>query len=281
MLEYFKKNKWFFPIGLLIFLVPLALNLFFIYGDVKTGTELGNVEWLAFWGSYLGGAATLFAVFLTLSQNMKVIKQNKKIIIQNQENLNFQEERSRIALMPYIDVRVLIDPDLHKSKLQPPNGFITLYNQDSATVRSDLPKHYHEIIELSGLEETKSNGVITLRASKINFVRIIMTQKAPNLARNIELSVCKNGDQEKTGLYLTPSFVLASGESVKLPILFDRDFREGDYKFTLSFEDIEGRSYKQFFTILHKGNAGYSFFPVSSPKLQNDSSAKLDAKTKI
>lgn len=92
MLEFFKQNKWFIPTSLMLVLIPLILNLFFIYGNVGTGAELGNVEWLGFWGSYLGGVATLTAVCLTLMQNMKVIKQNEQIIIQNQANLSFQDE---------------------------------------------------------------------------------------------------------------------------------------------------------------------------------------------
>lgn len=33
------------------------------------GMNIGSVEWLAFWGSYLGGKATLIAVCFTLRQN--------------------------------------------------------------------------------------------------------------------------------------------------------------------------------------------------------------------
>lgn len=267
LLEFFNKNQTFIMILLFIFLTPLVLNLLFLYGNVETGTELGNVEWLAFWGSYLGGAATLIAVCLTLSQNMKVIKQNEKIIIQNQENINFQEERSRIAIMPYIDVRVVLDKELHKSTLEPPNGFIILSNQDSATVNSSLPEKYHQIIELGMIKKIEGNGLITMRSSDINFVRLIMTQKAPSLARNVQLSVCDIEYQEETKINLTPLFVLASGERVKLPVLFDEDWPVANYKFILSFEDIEGHSYEQSFSIQHKGSGGYSFSPISSPKL--------------
>ncbi|MBS4194160.1 hypothetical protein [Lederbergia citri] len=150
MRQFFKDNKWIIPISLLIVLIPVGLNIFYIYGDLNTGKDLGNAEWLAFWGSYLGGAATLIAVCLTLSQNMKVIKQNEKIFIQNQENLKFQEERSRIALMPYIEVMVSLDEDmsLHKTKLHPPNGFIILKNKnDAIRFSSDFPEKYHQTIE--------------------------------------------------------------------------------------------------------------------------------------
>ncbi|WP_066302086.1 hypothetical protein [Bacillus sp. FJAT-29937] len=270
--KFFKENKWVIPISVLLVLIPWGINLFFKYGDLETGKNLSNVEWLAFWGSYLGGAATLTAVCLTLSQNMKVIKQNEKIIIQNQENLNFQEERSRIALMPYIEVRIFIDEELklHKAKLQPPNGFITLsHNQDSKIISSDLPKKYHQIIDLGMIKEINDDRVTISRSSNINFVRLIMTQKAPSLARNIEISVTTEGEQDETKKYLTPPFLLACGESVTLPILFDENLPRGVYKFNVSFEDIEGRIYEQFFSIQHKGSDGYRFTPINNPKLRN------------
>lgn len=159
---------------------------------------------------------------------------------------------------------------LHKTKLQPPNGFITLSNnQDSKKFISDLPKKYHQIIESGMTQESKADGVTVLRSTNINFVRLIMTQEAPSLARNIQLSVCMNGEQEETKKYLTPPFLLASEESVNLPVLFDKDWPEGEYKFIVSFEDIEGRSYEQSFSIQHKGSDNYSFTPINNPELQN------------
>lgn len=255
-----KQFKWIIIILTLalIVLIPVCLNIFFINGDLNTGKDLGNVEWLAFWGSYLGGAATLTAVCLTLSQNMRVIKQN--------------EERSRIALMPYIEVMVSLDDDmtLHKTRLHPPNGFIILTNDhDDKRFRSDFPKKYHQIIDSQWVQETGGDGVTSLRKANVNFVRLIMTQKAPSLARNIQLSVCLVVEQEETRIYLNPPFVLATMESVKLPIFFDKDWSEGEYKFIVSFEDIEGRSYEQFFTIQHKGSHNYSFTPINKPELQN------------
>ena len=267
MRQCYKDNKWIIPILILIVfvLIPVCLNMFFRYGDLNTGKDLGNVEWLAFWGSYLGGIATLIAVCLTLSQNMKVIKQN-------QENLRFQEERSRIALMPYIEVMVSLDEDmsLHKTTLHPPNGFIILTNNNYVKrFSSNFPEKYHQIIESKCVKEESSNGGDTTRLANCNFIRLIMTQKAPSLARNTQLSVCLVVDQEEKRIYLNPPFLLAAMESVKLPIFFDEDWSEGEYKFIISFEDIEGRSYDQFFTIQHQGNFAYSFTPISAPELQN------------
>jgi hypothetical protein len=273
MQDFFQENKWFILIAILITFTPVALNLFFLYGDVDTGEELGNVEWLAFWGSYLGGTATLIAVYLTLNQNMQVIKQNEQIIIQNQHNLIFQEERSRVTLMPYIDVRVFVDKEFHMKTLQPPNGFIILSQGNSVIYKSVLSKNYQKIIERGMIEETESDGVITSSLSPINFILLVMTQKAPSIARNIKLSVHKKGKLREKSIYLTPDFVMASGEIITLPILFDKSWPEGDYCFILSLKDIEGRQYEQCFSIQHKGMKGYSFYPVSSPKLVEQTTA--------
>ncbi|MEK3977402.1 hypothetical protein MKZ20_21440 [Psychrobacillus sp. FSL K6-2684] len=272
MRQFYKDNKWIIPILTLILFFPVCLNIFFIYGDLNTGKDLRNVEWLAFWGSYLGGAATLIAVCLTLSQNMKFFKQNEKIFIQNQKSLIFQEERSRIALMPYIEVMVSLDEDmsLHKTKLHPPNGFITLSNNnDNKRFSSNFPNKYHKSIESGWIEESIGNGVESLRRANHNFIRLVMTQKAPSLARNIQLSVCVIEGGEEKRIYLHPPFVLATMEKVKLPIFFDENWGEGEYKFIVSFEDIEGRGYEQFFTIHHKKSLNYSFNAISEPKLTN------------
>ena len=247
MKQFCKNNKWIFIFLPLIILIPMCLNIFFINGNLNTGKNLGNVEWLAFWGSYLGGAATLIAVCLTLSQNMKVIKQN--------------EERSRIARMPYIEVMPFLDDDIHTTRLQPPNGFIIFTNNNVDKFRYDFPEKYRQIIE-SG--QTKEPVFNTLRNSNHSFIRLILTQKAPSLARNIQLSV----EQEETRRCLNPPFVLAAMESVKLPIFFDHDCPEGEYKFIVSFEDIEGRSYEQFFTIKHNGGNKYIISPINKPELQ-------------
>lgn len=70
-----------------------------------------------------------------------------------------------------------------------------------------------KIIESGMIEKVEGDGVITMRSSNINLVRLIMTEKAHSLGRNIQLSACINREQEKTSIYLTPKFVLASGES--------------------------------------------------------------------
>lgn len=249
---------------ILFLVIPLGLNLFFLYGDFGSGKGLGNKEWLGFWGSYLGGAATLFAVWLTIRQNEKLIDQNEQTLLQYQQNIEFQEERVRISAMPYIDVNLSLEKDLYKSILQPPNGFIILEDDKTGWITTNLPKKYHKSLE-SSLENINENGLITTVTTDIRLVNLMLNQKAPSLARKIELTT-KRTDTEDELLYLTPYFTLSEGDSVKLPILFDRNFPKGRYEFTLNFEDIEGRPYRQIFYIHHNGGSQYSFEMVSPPE---------------
>lgn len=256
-MDYLKKNKIFYVI-ILFLVIPLGLNLFFIYGDFDSGKGLGNKEWLGFWGSYLGGVATLFAVWLTL-------RQNERIFLQNQQNIEFQEERARISAMPYIDVNLSPDKNLHKSNLQPPNFFIILKDDKTRRTTSNLPKEYHKILESSLENGIDENGISYSKLTDICLVKLGLIQKAPSLARKIELTT-KMFDSKDKPLCLIRDFTLSEGERIQLPILFDRDFPKGRYEFTINFEDIEGRPYRQIFYIQHKGGGKYNYEMVSPPE---------------
>lgn len=256
-MDYLKKNKIFYVI-ILFLAIPLGLNLLFLYGDFGSGKDLGNKEWLGFWGSYLGGVATLFAVWLTL-------RQNERTFLQNQRNIEFQEERARISAMPYIDVYLSLEKDIHKSTLQPPNGFIILKDNKTRWMTADLPKEYHKILESSVEENIDENGVTCVKVTDIYLVKLVLIQKAPSLARSIELTT-KMPDTKDEALYLTPKFTLSEGEKIQLPILFDRGLPKGRYEFTINFEDIEGRPYRQIFYIQHKGGSKIGYEWVSPPE---------------
>ncbi len=65
-----KVVKWILIIGsILILIIPVAVNLL-LYLPVPTPRELGDSEWLSFWGSYiggcLGGICTLLTIYLTI-----------------------------------------------------------------------------------------------------------------------------------------------------------------------------------------------------------------------
>ncbi len=64
---------------LLGLLVPLLLSI--------CVANVGNVEWLAFWGSYLSGIATLVAVYWTINHNSSMVK---KQIANNADMIKYQ-----------------------------------------------------------------------------------------------------------------------------------------------------------------------------------------------
>ena len=62
--------------SILIIAIPFLLDIF-IFGNA-TPSNIENQAWAGFLGSYLGGIATLVAVFITISDNNKKIEEQKK-----------------------------------------------------------------------------------------------------------------------------------------------------------------------------------------------------------
>ncbi|WP_214805764.1 MULTISPECIES: hypothetical protein [unclassified Exiguobacterium] len=263
-MDRLKKNKTIFISVIIFLLIPVVLNIVFIHGAFSSGKDLGNKEWLGFWGSYLGGTATLLAVWLTLRQNKKIIIQNEQILFYNKKGLEFQEEKARLSILPYIDVNIFNNEDIHKLNLQQPSGFIILKRPKESLITNKLSDEYRGILE-NPLEEIHSDGVITTMVIDVCLINLVLTQKSPSLARNIYLTI-EDSNSNTEPLTLTPLFVLSEGEKLQLPILFDRGFPKERYEFTLNFEDIEGRLYKQKFYIHYKRAGNYSFEVVSPPK---------------
>lgn len=89
-----KAVKWILIIGsILILIIPVAVNLL-LYLPVPTPGELGNSEWLSFWGSYiggcLGGICTLLTIYLTIKYYEKQ-DANHKIELEMQNRQHKQE----------------------------------------------------------------------------------------------------------------------------------------------------------------------------------------------
>lgn len=296
-----KNTTWILSLGIFLvtmIFIPILLNdffkngrLFFLFGrGIKTGEDLGNVEWLAFWGSFLGGAATMIAVFLTLRQNTNILKQNdamlklnkdmlknnEKTLEVNKENQEFQEENLRLTHMPYIDVRFLELEDIIDSILLPPSGFVIIKN-DNKTIRKTLDKYYREAVINNFIQgmpsEAKDKLTIEeipfIECEDINFVNILIVQKSSSLAKNLTLSYIKLDESDKELTKVLPPIALASNESIQLPVLFDKDCSKSTFKFIVMYEDIRGYKYEQFFLIQNKGFMGYSYELMSQPTLLN------------
>ena len=82
-----------------IIAIPFLLDIFIFGNAIPSNIE--NQAWAGFLGSYLGGIATLVAVFITISDNNKKIEEQKRI---EKEQL---AEQKKYAVRPYIDTSII------------------------------------------------------------------------------------------------------------------------------------------------------------------------------
>lgn len=101
--------RWILIIGsILILIIPVAVNLL-LYLPVPTPGELGNSEWLSFWGSYiggcLGGICTLLTIYLTIKYYEKQ-DANHEIELEMQ-NIRHEQEFKEEILRRYRPLLIL------------------------------------------------------------------------------------------------------------------------------------------------------------------------------
>lgn len=80
-----------------IILLPVFIDIF-VFGN-KTPSNVSNDVWAGFLGSYIGGIATLVAVFITISDNNKKIREQKEV------DKAEKEEQRKLSIKPYLDTR--------------------------------------------------------------------------------------------------------------------------------------------------------------------------------
>lgn len=83
--------------------IPIIID-FCVFGN-SFPSNIENQVWAGFLGSYLGGIATLVAVFITIADN------NKKIEEQKISEKNKLEEQKKYAIRPYLDTRYIFFDD--------------------------------------------------------------------------------------------------------------------------------------------------------------------------
>lgn len=262
-------------------IIPIIINLLLYLPFPPTPSDLGNKEWLAFWGSFIGGSiggiATLFAVYYTLKQNIE----------QNQTNLNVQRKQSRLDIIPYIDVRLFLDKpsmnpayfifrdllieeqDQPKEKscsedkvIQFPSGYI-IFKSDKVYYSNKLDKEYKTILEQGGIAQRQEGNVISFYNSGVRSVSISMTNIGLSSAINVTLELNSN---TFSNYAIMPSFNLKVQELVVLNLVFDRDFPDGEHLFNIKTDDLQGNEYIQRFKIKLKDKGNY-LERISSPEL--------------
>ena len=83
----------------LIIAIPFLIDVW-IFGNTFP-SNIDNQTWAGFFGGYLGGIATLVAVFITIWDN------NKKIERQRELEKEQREEQKKYTVRPYLDTRYI------------------------------------------------------------------------------------------------------------------------------------------------------------------------------
>ena len=93
-----KKNNFSFYLIIGILCFPFIINVIMVlFGQLPNSYEfmfandLGNKEWLSFWGSYLSGIATFVSVYVMYRMNEKVMLAQKEEAIYNHEKEKLNE----------------------------------------------------------------------------------------------------------------------------------------------------------------------------------------------
>lgn len=103
-------KKYIKVIGFIIIacLFPVILDKL-IFGN-NISSNISNETWAGFLGSYIGGVATLLAVFITINDNNKKIEEQRKLE-KEEENIRRQREKEeedkqrKFLIRPYLDTQ--------------------------------------------------------------------------------------------------------------------------------------------------------------------------------
>lgn len=194
-----------------IILLPVFIDIF-VFGN-KTPSNVSNDVWAGFLGSYIGGIATLVAVFITISDNNKKIREQKEV------DKAEKEEQRKLSIKPYLDTRYNFF-----------NQEVTVGENDRIfEIEEDLvQKVRYRFTEIDRKEiEVRQNipGFIYLRY----IIRNIGSGSA------VDMKVIVNGFSEK--------IAIAKDESVNIFISVDlRDKKDIILKIELDYWDTERRA---------------------------------------
>lgn len=134
MCHLFKKNKSIIALVGISFLIPILLHIGYNYVQIiPTIPELPSGTWLLFLGSYLGGIATLIAVFISTK---KAGEANRKMIERQWSEKKFMEYKQ--TLLSNLDLTSLPDLGYNLINLSPEN--ITEKRNSIAQKKKDLYK---------------------------------------------------------------------------------------------------------------------------------------------
>ena len=237
---------------IVIVTVPIVVNYALYWSFPPTPSDLGNKEWLGFWASFLGGAiggvATLMAITLTLKQNLdnhnQLIKKQDDIY---HKNINLGFEKTRLELIPFLNVKVIShSKDICNSgelynAYDYPSGYIH-FHSNKATYSYDIEEKLKlEILESNDrIENLKMKLGEGIRNKPIKFDRAIEIENIGNGAA-VEIEyVFLSAENEKKDEILTniSRFHLNKNDTQAIRFIFSENNLGKDYIMLAKYKDI-------------------------------------------
>ena len=177
-------------------------------------SNIDNQAWAGFLGSYLGGIATLVAVFITIWDN------NKKIEIQRQSEKEQLVEQKKYAVRPYLDTRYMFFNE--ESKFGINDRVFDLKAGKVEKVRYDLT--------------STDKQYIKMRQSVPNYIYLKYTIRNIGAGSAVDMKVSVNDFSEKISI--------AKDETVTLFLLISMEKEENvPLKIILDYWDVEKRAH--------------------------------------
>lgn len=224
-----KKSKSYkpsFKIAIIIIIIltvigaivaPIAVNWGLNNPPIKSAPKLGNCDWLAFWGGYLGGIVGMIGTIIAL---VITILQNKD---QHEQTRNELNETNRLNVLPVIEWKdEVIDPFASPNSHNRQDMLITVLEHDV------------EYRMVTSYEDGIRNQIY-----KSSLVRIACKNVGLGTAIGCYL-VLENDNHEGTIDSLRP------GETKY--IYFDFEYQK-ECNFDIHFRDIQGQEYLQTYSI--------------------------------
>ena len=192
--------------------VPIFID-FFVFGNAFS-SNIDNQAWAGFLGSYLGGIATLVAVFITIWDN------NKKIEIQRQSEKEQLVEQKKYAVRPYLDTRYMFFNE--ESKFGINDRVFDLKAGKVEKVRYDLT--------------STDKQYIKMRQSVPNYIYLKYTIRNIGAGSAVDMKVSVNDFSEMISI--------AKDETVTLFLLISMEKEENvPLKIILDYWDVEKRAH--------------------------------------
>lgn len=192
--------------------VPIFID-FFVFGNAFS-SNIDNQAWAGFLGSYLGGIATLVAVFITIWDN------NKKIEIQRQSEKEQLVEQKKYAVRPYLDTRYMFFNE--ESKFGINDRVFDLKAGKVEKVRYDLT--------------STDKQYIKMRQSVPDYIYLKYTIRNIGAGSAVDMKVSVNDFSEKISI--------AKDETVTLFLLISMEKEENvPLKIILDYWDVEKRAH--------------------------------------